>query len=184
MTININLLPWREEKIERRKQQVILLISFFAGLTFFLVLSMHCILSYQIAKQEALNERLRAENIELNKKIMAISELKKEKENLLTRMEVIQQLQRDRPKIVQLFDTISRIIPDGLYLTNLTRTGNHIFMEGKAESNTRVSKFMRNMESSKVLTHPILTFIQADDTVPMNHGIDFSLQATQRMDAG
>lgn len=182
MAININLLPWREEKVEQQKRQFIFLISLCAGLTVLLLFSVHFLLSYQISFQDKLNDRLRTEITELDSKIFTIAMLQKEKESLLARMNVIQQLQRNRPKIVKLFDTVSRTVPQGLYLTNLTRTGVHLLMEGKAESNTRVSKFMRNIDASTILTYPVLTFIQADDADKANQGIDFSLQAMQRTD--
>lgn len=183
MVININLLPWREERIEQQKQQFIFFISVCAGCAVLLLLTMHFFLSYKTNYQDNLNDHLRIEISGLDQKISSIATLQKEKESLLARMQVIQQLQRDRPKIVKLFDTITRTVPEGLYLTNLTRTGNYLLIEGKAESNTRVSKFMRNMDASDNLTHSVLTFIQADDAEKLNHGIGFSLQVTQRLDS-
>ncbi len=183
MVININLLPWREEKIEQQKQQFIFFISVCAGCAVLVLLTMHFVLSYKINYQDNLNDHLRSEIVGLDQKVASIATLQKEKKSLLARMHVIQQLQRDRPKIVKLFDTITRTVPEGLYLTNLTRTGKYLLVEGKAESNTRVSKFMRNMDASACLTNAVLTFIQADNTEKVNHGIDFSLQVTQRLDA-
>lgn len=182
MTININLLPWREEKVVQRQQQYLYFIAASAGFALFLLLISHFCLSYKIGNQEAINDRLRVEIANLDTKILAIENLQKEKASLLARMNVIQQLQRDRPKIVKLFDNITKTVPEGLYLTSLNRTGSQLLIEGKAESNTRVSKFMRNIEASAWLTHPVLNLIQADDTEKAMHGIGFSLQAVQSLD--
>lgn len=182
MTININLLPWREERVEQQKQQYIFFVSACAGAALFLVLGVHFLLGYKISDQDDVNDRLRSEIAEVDKKIVLIHNLQKEKSSLLARMNVIQQLQRDRPKIVKLFDNISRTVPEGLYLTSLNRTGSQLLIEGKAESNTRVSKFMRNIEASAWLTHPVLNLIQADEADKNNHGIGFNLQAVQSLD--
>lgn len=182
MTININLLPWREERVEQQKQQFIFFISLCAGCAVMILMAVHFLLSYKVGDQDALNDRLRSEIIEVDKKILLIQNLKKEKSSLLARMNVIQQLQRDRPKIVKLLDNISKTVPEGLYLTSLNRTGIQLLIEGKAESNTRVSKFMRNIEASDWLTHPVLNLIQADETEKNNHGIGFYLQAVQSLD--
>ena len=147
-----------------------------------MVVVLHFFLSYQIACQDRLNDSLRTEVAELDKKIIEIDNLQKEKENLLARMGIIQQLQSDRQKIVRLFDNVTRTVPEGLYLTTLNRTGVQLLIEGKAESNTRVSKFMRNIEASAWLSNPVLNLIQADEKGKENHGLGFTLQAVQAPD--
>ncbi len=97
---------------------------------------------------------------------------------LAQRMDIIQQLQSNRPHVVRLFDNMVRTIPDGLFLLSLNRTNAQIAIEGKAESNTRVSKFMRNIESSDWLANPLLNVIQADENSP-DSVIAFTLQANQ-----
>ncbi len=163
MTINLNLLPWREAKKEQLKKEFISWIGLgLAGATS-LMLLIHMLISRQIAFQNENNDYLKNEIKKLDEQIAEIQSLQREKEQLLARMEIIQQLQTNRPQIVRLFDVIVRTVPEGLYLTNLTRTGNNILIDGKAESNTRVSTFMRNIEASHWLKNPVLTLIQADD---------------------
>jgi type IV pilus assembly protein PilN len=103
-------------------------------------------------------------------------------------MKVIQALQASRPEVVKLFDGIVRLIPQGLYLTTLSRKEDTVQIDGKAESNTRVSALMRNIEASKLLFDPKLSVIQADEskqtgdkktTRQTDRLIDFNLQATE-----
>ena len=63
-------------------------------------------------------------------------------------MEVIEKLQRSRPEIVHVFDEIAKQLPDGVYLTGITQTGTRLKFEGVAQSSTRVSAFMRNIDGS------------------------------------
>ena len=69
-------------------------------------------------------------------------------------MEIIETLQRSRPEIVHVFDEIVRTLPDGVYLTYLKQTGTRIEIRGVAQSSTRVSAFMRNIDNSEVADGP------------------------------
>jgi type IV pilus assembly protein PilN len=82
------------------------------------------------------------------------------KERLLARMEIIEQLQRSRPEVVHIFDELVRTLPDGVRLTSVKQTGRRIEIKGDAESNTRVSAFMRNIDKSKWLTQPDLEVVE------------------------
>lgn len=164
MTININLLPWREERKELQKREFISLLGLATLTASGLMLCIHVLISRQMNFQNDLNMYLKNEIKQLDQQIEQIKQLENEKKQLLAKMEVIQQLQASRPEVVRLFDGIANIVPSGLYLTNLTRTGLRILIDGKAESNTRVSTFMRNIEATSWLKSPELSLIQADET--------------------
>jgi len=74
-------------------------------------------------------------------------------------MDVIQQLQGSRPMVVHLFDEVVKTIPDGAHLKKLTQKGAGITLIGQAQSNARVSSYMRNIESSQWLNKPNLQVI-------------------------
>ena len=74
-------------------------------------------------------------------------------------MAVIQQLQGCRPQVVHQFDEVVKTIPDGTHLNRLTQKGAEITLSGDAQSNARVSAYMRNIESSKWLDKPNLQVI-------------------------
>jgi type IV pilus assembly protein PilN len=101
--------------------------------------------SQMISNQNARNERLTAEIVELEKSIAEIDGLELQKERLLARMEIIEQLQKSRPEIVHLFDEIVRQLPEGVYLTGLKQTGARVEIRGVAQSSTRVSALMRQI---------------------------------------
>lgn len=182
MTININLLPWREELQEQQKKEFLVLLGAFVACAGLMILMVHLIVAKEINFQDSSNSLLKNEIKILDQQIQAIKDLQKEKEQLLARMDIIQQLQTGRPYIVRLFDVVVRTIPEGLYLTSLTRTENRILIDGKAESNTRVSTFMRNIESSKWLSSPILSLIQANEKNAQDRWIGFNLQAIQKLE--
>lgn len=182
MTININLLPWREELKEQQKKEFFILLGACLAMVGLLVLMIHMVVAKEINFQQSTNTLIKNEIKVLDNKIAEIKTLQKEKEQLLARMEIIQQLQTGRPHVVRLFDVLVRTIPDGLYLSSLTRAENRILVEGQAESNTRVSTFMRNIEKSAWLQSPVLSLIQANEKDQNDRWIGFNLQAIQVME--
>ena len=122
-------------------------------------------LSSQIETQNDRNSLLKTEIARLEKQVTEIKELKKRRQDLLDRMEVIQELQGNRPEIVRIYDEFVRSVPDGVYFTKMTRKDDQISLEGYAESNNRVSTLMRQLDASYKFTEPNLTKVQANDVL-------------------
>jgi type IV pilus assembly protein PilN len=76
-------------------------------------------------------------------------------------MGVIQKLQTSRPEAVHLFDELARTIPEGVQLMDLTQTERTLTLNGIAQSNARVSVYMRNLELSPWLQEPSLLVIES-----------------------
>jgi type IV pilus assembly protein PilN len=150
----INLLPWREA--ERKKRQRDFGIAAGGALIGAVAVVMLTMLVYNqmIDNQRARNDRLKVEIAELEKSITEIDGLERQKERLLARMEIIEELQKSRPEIVHLFDEITRQLPEGVYLSGLKQTGSRIELRGAAQSSTRVSALMRQMDASEWLDDP------------------------------
>jgi type IV pilus assembly protein PilN len=127
--------------------------------------------------QEARNERLRTEIRVLDKQIEKINDLEQQKQNFIARMQVIEKLQRSRPEIVHVFDELVRTLPDGAYLTAVRQTNSRLKIEGVAQSSTRVSTFMRNIDASQWLRNPELDIVETKANQPL--GANFTLFADQ-----
>ena len=163
MITTINLLPWREELRQEQKKQFGVLTFLMMFLAAAIVGLIHIQIATKIDYQLSRNNFLNTENAKLDKQIAEIRDLKKVRRSLVERMEVIQDLQRSRPSIVHLFTEIVSTVPNGVYLESLTQTGNNLLMNGEAESNARVSTYMRNLDSSEWLKEPNLTVIEIED---------------------
>jgi type IV pilus assembly protein PilN len=151
---SINLLPWREA--ERKKRQRDFGVALGGAVVASIAVVMLTLLAYSqmISSQEARNQRLTEEIVELEKDITEIDGLERQKERLLARMEIIEELQKSRPEIVHLFDEITRQLPEGVYLTGLKQTGARVEIRGVAQSSTRVSALMRQIAASDWLDDP------------------------------
>ncbi len=166
-----NLLPWRSELREKRKRDYLISIAICAGTSLLIVALIHWMYFLKLQNQNDKNNYLTNQIKILDKQIVEIKELEKKRENLIARMTTVEELQTSRHMTVKLFDEISRTIPDGVYLTDLNykldESNKNIqnikvdaSVTGIAQSNARVSHFMRNIESSDWLSKPVLKVIE------------------------
>jgi len=159
----INLLPWRETHRREKNTEFAVTLAMFALLTAGIVFGGFKFVEGKVDHQKQRNARLDREIALLHQELKAIQELEETKNNLLARMEIIQQLQGQRPLIVHTFQEVAEALPDGVYLTSMKQNGEtQMIMEGRAESNARVSALMRRMDSSSYFKNPRLEVIAAD----------------------
>ena len=174
----INLLPWREEHRQEQKKQFAMMALMTCILAAAIVGLIHFQMQSKIDYQLSRNRFLQQEIVKLDEEIKEISELQKVRRSLIERMEVIQDLQASRPSIVHLFSEIVSTVPNGVYLESLQQTGSSLLINGEAESNARVSTYMRNLSSSDWLKDPNLTVIEIEDKT-VNRISTFTLTVKQ-----
>jgi type IV pilus assembly protein PilN len=63
-----------------------------------------------------------------------------------------------------MMDELVNTVPDGAFLTQFTQRGNGLTLVGRAQSNARVSAYMRNIEKNNWLASPDLRFVENKDT--------------------
>ena len=170
----INLRPWREERRERLKKQFFTLTGGVAGVALVVGLFWMMLVNSAINTQNSRNNMLQSEIAVLDQKVEEINKLKNKKDDLLERMQVIQNLQGNRPLIVRIFDELARTVPDGVWYSKIERKGDKVFLDGTAESNSRVSSLMRRLDESEYFKDPNLTKVIANPTVG-EQGNDFML---------
>jgi type IV pilus assembly protein PilN len=173
----INLLPWREGQRKERKLAfgvAMGVAAVAAGVTTF---GAYLMFNSMIQAQVHRNEQLRGEIKTVDKQIEEINNLENAKQKFIARMRIIEQLQRSRPEIVHVFDQIVRALPDGVYLTSVKQNAAKLKFEGVAQSSTRVSSFMRNIDASDWLKNPELEVVQTSQT--SGPGSSFTLTADE-----
>lgn len=159
---SINLLPWREIRRKEQQRQFFSVAGGAAVLMGLIVFYIHIHIGGMIDLQSMRNKFLEEEITKVEAKIVEIKTIEAKKQQLLARMNIIQQLQTRRPAIVHVFDELVKAVPSGMYLTNVSQQGKQLVIEGAAQSNARVSAFMRNLDASDWFTNPRLEVIEAD----------------------
>ncbi|MBB3345135.1 PilN domain-containing protein [Luteimonas sp. RC10] len=162
----INLLPWRAERRRQRQKEfgIMAALAAVAGIVLWLLVNMYY--NAQLDGQHARNAFLQQQIAELDREIVEIDSLDRQRARLLARKAVIEELQGNRSQMVHLFDQLVRTIPDGVLLTSLKQEGQMLTLEGRSQSNARVSTYMRALEGSGWMTNPQLAVIEARDGVP------------------
>ena len=163
MAVKINLLDWRTELSNLRKTQFFAMLGVGAALAIGGVGVVYFGVQGAIDHQRERNSFLQQQIVEMDKKIKEIEELEKVKANLLARMKVIEELQASRAAMVHFFDEILNTLPEGVYIKSLKQQGPNVTIEGVAESNNRVSAYMKNIESSRWFAEPRLVVINTKD---------------------
>ena len=156
----INLLPWRVERRKQRQKEFGILLGLSAlgaVLASFLMVGYY---SSQISGQKTRNKYMEDQIAQVQKQIDEIKLLDEKKAKLLARKEIIEKLQANRSQMVHLFDSLVRTIPDGVILTQVKQDQETLTLQGRAQSNARVSTYMRNLEGSGWMTNPDLSIIE------------------------
>ena len=174
----INLLPWRAELRQQRKKEFFVALLGTAVVGMGIVYLTKLTVEGWVSNQRNRNTILQNEIAELDKQIEEIKGLENQRERLIARMKVIGELQRARPEVVHLFDEIVKAVPEGVHLTEVKQTGTRIELQGIAQSSTRVSTLMRNIDASDWLSDPGLDVVQTVATGP-EHQSQFKLFAQQ-----
>lgn len=176
----INLLPWREE--QRKERQKVFLVSVAGAVIVGLgvIAATNLVFSSRIDYQQDRNELLNTEIKRLEERIKDIDDIEARKERLLARMEVIEQLQQSRPEVVHLFDELTRTLPDGVHLDSVTQSGRSVKLSGVAQSSTRVSSYMRNVDDSGWIDSPELEKIETVTGGRSRERFSFELSARQK----
>lgn len=174
----INLLPWREEQRKLRQQQFgVAIVASIAAAGLFVWMA-NIVYQSWIDHQIERNQTLTNEIAEIKKSITKIEGLERQKERLLARMEIIERLQSSRPEVVHLFDEVVKVVPEGVFMSTLTQQGRNLVLTGVAQSSTRVSALMRNIDGSDWLTNPQLDKIETIDADGVEE-FRFQLRAQQ-----
>ena len=175
MAVKINLLDWRTERKNLRQQQFVAMVMTGALIAVTAVGLMWYSVTSSVDHQLQRNDFMRQQIAEMEKKIKEIEELEKVKQNLLARMKVIEELQASRSAMVHFFDEVVNTLPEGVYIKTLKQTSTGVSVDGVAESNNRVSSYMKNIESSSWFSKPRLVVINTKD-VGKRRQSEFTLQ--------
>jgi len=186
--ILINLLPHREEKRVARKRAFFVALGIAAVVGAVVVGIWYSLLQQLTSAQQARNSFLKSEIAKLETQIKDIANLRNEIEALKARQRAVEDLQTNRNIPVYLLDELVKQTPEGIYLTAIRQNGGVVTVAGVAQTNERVSEFLRNTQyNSKWLERPELVDIKAVSMTTANKEqrrlFDFSMRVTMKRPA-
>ena len=187
--ILINLLPHREEKRKQRKRAYFISLLACAVVGVGIVGVWYSVLQQMTSAQESRNAFLKAEIDRLDTQIKDIATLRAEIDALTARKKAVEDLQNDRNVPVYLLNELVKQTPEGVFLTSIQQTGQVVAIKGVAQTNERVSEFLRNtLYNSPWLEKPDLVEIKAStvnaNTRDQRRLFDFSMRVTIKRQQG
>jgi type IV pilus assembly protein PilN len=141
--ILINLLPHREERRLQRKRLFFVGLGVAAAGGVLVALLWFAAVQQLTQIQQERNAFLRTEIGRLEGQIKDIASLRTEIEGLKARQRAVEDLQLNRNVPVHLLDELVRMTPEGVYLTSIKQTDGVVLVSGVAQTNERVSEFLR-----------------------------------------
>jgi type IV pilus assembly protein PilN len=113
--------------------------------------------SNSIDKLTAENNKVQEEKKKYSKILDEIKRLEKEKNELLTKIDVINKLKESSSLTVRVLDEVATFTPpDRMWLKNLSQSGNSLTLTGMALDDQTVAKYMDDLEQSKFLSNVVL----------------------------
>ncbi|MFB9145775.1 PilN domain-containing protein [Halomonas alkalicola] len=162
MTIEINLLPWREERRARRSKRFFVTLGLAAllGLGGGYGLTWHY--QQEAQAQQQRNAHIQAQSRQLDSAIREISELEAIREQMLEQVRVFTELQMGRTQTVHVLSDLTSSLVDGVHYSQLTRQGDSLRLTGLAENNRQVSDQLRALAAAASFTEPVLSEVEAE----------------------
>lgn len=174
----VNLLPWRDIRRKEQDRELLIAASGAWAVMALIVLYAHMHVHALVSNQQRRNDFLQQQIAVVNGEIKQIGNIKKQRADLIARMQVIEKLEQRRTGMVHELDGLVRTLPPGLYLTALSQNGKTFTLSGVAQSNARISSFLRRLHRSRWFANPNLEVI----TVMRQNGArvsQFTLQVTE-----
>ena len=171
--IKINLLPYREELNQKKKQKFNVLMAASGIIGIGLAVVAFLGINQAISAQESRNAFLEGEIKILDTAIAEIASLKAEKEDFLAKKQKVEELQSKRFEGAQIIDTLNQLIPEGVFLISVSSSNEKNYeIKGKASSDNRIAMFMKSLPSTMLFEHPELLEIKKTD-----NGQDFVIKS-------
>lgn len=129
------------------------------------------------ATVEADIQRAEAELTRLKSVAALVDRAAGRKRELTERLALIDRLHRTERDPVALLETVSRSVPDGLWLMELKQTGTTVQMEGRAHSLTALTDFVERLQTSGRFQRPVDILTTNMETVEDTSVVRFAIKA-------
>lgn len=163
MTIEINLLPWREEQRERRSKRFYMALGLAALLGIGGGYGMSWYYQQGGKAQHQRNAHIEARSRQFDPAIREVIELERVRGQVVEQVRVFTELQNGRTQTVHLMSDLTTSLVDGVYYTRLDRQGDNLRLSGMAENNRQVSDQLRALESAASFSELMLSEVEAED---------------------
>ena len=167
---NMNLLPWRERRRQRRLRWFLGAVAASAtGAVLALVLvGLH--IAGGVERERRANDDLTAALATVDARVTAIDQLRREREAFEARAAALRGLWRERATTVAALSALAEAVVPGVHYTHVAREGRAITIRGAAQSHEQVSELMRNLAEVERFEAPVIKTVTAAEDGQQSYG--------------
>lgn len=124
----------------------------------------------------------RAEAQQLESIIAEVEQFQRRKDELEKRINLINDLKQRQKGPVRIMDKISQLLPDLVWLTSMTFSGNQVTMQGKALNPTAIANYVENIKTDPTFEEPVIDAVttgQEGNTTVYTWGMTFNFTYAQ-----
>ncbi len=151
--VRINLLPVRASKKKETAKQQMAILAVSALIVLLAGLGLYVYAQAKIKATKAEIEKSESELQQLKSKIGELENIKKLKDDVTKKLDVLGQLRKGKTGPVRRLATLSDATPDKLWITKYTESGNGVSIGGIALDEDLIASFMRNLQGSEDFTN-------------------------------
>lgn len=147
--IKINLLRKEEKTKKVKKPAGFMMYVLLAALAAFIAMGL--LTFYMNSKKEAMQAKIetgKKQIAELQKKINEAKKFEELNKELEKRKNLIETLRRNQSVPVMILDEVSSLLPNGVWLTNLSYNGSAVVVEGVGFSNSDIVTYVDSLKLS------------------------------------
>ncbi len=151
--VRINLLPVRASKKKETAKQQMAILAVSALIVLLAGLGLYVYAQAKIKATKAEIAKSESDLQQLKSKIGELENIKKLKDDVTKKLDVLGQLRKGKTGPVRRLATLSDAAPDKLWITKYTESGNGVSIGGIALDEDLIASFMRNLQGSEDFTN-------------------------------
>ncbi|UTV27955.1 PilN domain-containing protein [Photobacterium atrarenae] len=188
MMEKLNLLPWRDLQRQAYRQQFYALIAAACLVAAAGVGGAHVYLTGQQAQQQGRNQQLEQAIAALEHQLSLLPKLERQRLAFRERLAVIKDIQQERNQVTHLLNLLPTLVPQGVYLNQVTLAARRVTLEGEGDSNGQLAMLLSRAEHSPWLSdvaiHSIVVAGGEDEPATIAFNASFVLAPPQAGETG
>ncbi len=154
--IKVNLLAVKRKKKPKPIPSFIVTMVVITIVTIIVMANFAFFFNSRFSKKRTLFQANESKIAELKQKIKEVENFEQLNKTIEQRNDIIEQLRKNQSMPVRLLDEANNLLPNGVWLDEMTVSGENVSMEGYAFTNSDIVTYVDNMKNSQIFTEVYL----------------------------
>ena len=156
----LNLLPWREQRRQRKNKQVIIAAALSLAVTLLVAIAVWGYLRQINHKLTLANDLLIEKDTLLQSAINKDKSIKQSREATVAQLAEVERLAHHRDSFVNLWSELTSVIPKTMYLTSIENQQGSLVFHGKSRASSEVSKLVIYLQQNPAIQQAQVKYIK------------------------